>query len=79
MNVLMCYADVSKSKEISKWRPIDEDLHDHFSAMKTFFKNRQDSSHVLSSYGFNKAKQSSLYDYEGANTQTDCYNPLPML
>ena len=39
----MFYADVSKSKEISRWQPIDEALHDHFSATKMFLKNLHNS------------------------------------
>ena len=47
MNVLMSYVDVSKSKEMSRWQPINEALHNHFSAMKTFLKNHNDISSGL--------------------------------
>ena len=33
-------ADISKSEEISRWRPIDKTLHYNFSATETFVKNR---------------------------------------
>ena len=33
-------ADISKSEEISRWRPIDKTLHYDFSANNFFFKNR---------------------------------------
>ena len=33
-------ADISKSEEISRRRPIDKTLHYDFSATETFFKNR---------------------------------------
>ena len=33
-------AYISKSEEISRWRPIDKTLHYDFSATETFFKNR---------------------------------------
>ena len=33
-------ADISKSEEISRWRPIDKTLHYDLSATKAFFKNR---------------------------------------
>ena len=33
-------ADISRSEEISRWRPINKTLHYDFSATKTFFKNR---------------------------------------
>ena len=34
----MFYADISKSKEISRWQPIDEALYEHFSTTKKFSK-----------------------------------------
>ena len=40
VSVSVFSADISKSEEISRWRPIDKALHDDFSATKTFFKNR---------------------------------------
>ena len=36
----MFSADISKSEEISRWRPIDKALDYDFSATKMFFKNR---------------------------------------
>ena len=40
VSLSMFSADISKSKEISRWRPIDKTLHCSFSATRTFFKNR---------------------------------------
>ena len=37
--VSMFSADISKSEEISKWRPIDKALHCNFSATRKFSKN----------------------------------------
>ena len=38
VSVSVFSADISKSKEISRWRPIDKALHCNFSAPKMFFK-----------------------------------------
>ena len=40
VSFLVFSADISKSEEISRWRPIDKTLHYDFSATQTFFKNR---------------------------------------
>ena len=79
-------ADISKSKEISRWRLIDKDLLCDFSATKTFFKN----CHNYFSEGLmffpamsstrSKTKLSPCkITKEQTHTQTDCYNPSPIL
>ena len=40
VSVLVFSADISKSKEISRWWPIDKALDYDFSATKIFFENR---------------------------------------
>ena len=40
VSISMFSADISKSKEISRWRPINKALHCDFSATKMFFENR---------------------------------------
>ena len=55
----MLYPDISKSKEISRFQPIDEALHDCFSATKTSFQKLPKlfiRSRVLSSHGFNEKR-----------------------
>ena len=39
-SILVFSVDISKSEEISRWRPIDKDLHCDFSATKMFFEHR---------------------------------------
>ena len=39
VSISVLSADISKRKEISRWRPIDKTLHYDFSATETFFKN----------------------------------------
>ena len=41
VSVSLFSADISKSEEISRWRPIDKALHYDFSTTKMFFKTRQ--------------------------------------
>ena len=40
VSVSVFSADISKSEEISRWRPIDNALDYDFSATKMFFENR---------------------------------------
>ena len=65
VSVSMFYADVSKGEEISRWRLINEALHDYFSATKSFFKNCHNflpirRTHILSIAGFIK-KQNEVF------------------
>ena len=58
-------ADISKSEEIPRWRPIDKTLHYDFSATKTFFfLNRHNfvirRTRVLSSNGFKKKRNEAF-------------------
>ena len=79
-------ADITKSEEISRWRPIDKALLCDFSATKTFFENR----HKFLSEGLtffpamgstrSETKLSPrLRRNRHTDTQTDCYKPPPML
>ena len=40
VSVSVLSADISKSEEISRWRPIEKALDYDFSATKMFFENR---------------------------------------
>ena len=73
----MFSADISKSIEISRWRPIDKPLHydNDLSATKMFFKNRhnffyQKYSHSFQQWVQQEAKQSIIQDYEVKHTET---------
>ena len=58
-------ADISKSEEISRWRPIDKTLHYDFSGTNFFFKIDTifffiRRTHVLFSNGFKKKRNEAL-------------------
>ena len=58
-------ADISKSEEISRWRPIDKALHCDFSATKKFFKNRHNRlseglTFLPAMHGFNKKRNKAF-------------------
>ena len=64
VSVSLFSADISKSEDISRWRPIDKALLYDFSATKT--KNSHNFSfigktHVLSSNGFNKKRNEAYF------------------
>ena len=74
-------ADISKSEDISRWRPIDQTLHYDFSATAAtgmFFKNRhnfyQKDSRSFQQWVQQEAKQSILQDYE----VTDTHKPIAL-
>ena len=75
-------ADISKSEEIPRWRPIDKVLHCDFSAPKTFFENRRnclpEGLAFFSAIGSTRS-ETKLSPRLRGNTQTDCYNPPPTL
>ena len=75
VSVSLFSADISKSKEISRLRPINKTLHYDFSATKTFFKNHHnflsEGLTFFPAMGIKKeAKRSILQDYEETDTHT---------
>ena len=74
----VCYADISKCEEMSKWTSISLQV-----ATKMFFKNHHNflseglSKRYFQQWVQQEAKRSILQDYEvpHRHTQTECYNP----
>ena len=67
VSVSVFSGDISKSKEISRWRPINRALHYDFSATKIFKKIAtivyQKDSHSFQQWVQQEEKQSILQDY----------------
>ena len=81
VSVSVFSADISKSEEIPRWRPIDKTLHYDFSATEMFFKNRHNIAYQKDSCSFQQwvqqeAKRSILQDYEVTNRHTDTHTEL---
>ena len=68
VSVSVFSADISKSKEISRWRPINKTLHYDFSATEMFFlKSPQlfmKDSRSFQQWVQQEAKRSILQNYE---------------
>ena len=88
----MFSADISKSEEISRWRPINKTLHYDFSATEMLFKNCHNclsegltfflllgSSRSETKYSprLQANRQTHTQTDRQTYTQTDCYNPPP--
>ena len=64
-------ADISKSEEISRWRPIDKTLHYDFSATETFLKNRHNClSEGLTVNGDPRISMSHAHKIKTTSTRT---------
>ena len=67
-------ADISKSKEISRWRLIDKALHYDFSATKKFFKNCHNffiiRTKAVSSNGLKKKRNEAFAEITRWQTDT---------
>ena len=92
VSVSVFSADISKSEEISRWRPIDKTLHYDFSATGMFFKNRHncllEALTFFPAMGSTRSKTKHSPSLQGnrqtdththTHTHTDCYNPPPTL
>ena len=84
VSVSLFSADISKSEEISRWRPIDKTVHYDFSATETFFISLLKTAHPQKLAFRKQCPKNIKIEYSqrfACNTQTDrqtdYYNPLP--
>ena len=93
VSVSLFSADISKSEEISRWRPIDKTLHYDFSATETFFLFLLKTAHPQRLAFRKQCPRNIKIEYlqrivcnthththtdKLTNSQTEYYNPPPM-
>ena len=74
VSVSVFSADISKSEEISRWRPINKTSHCDFSALRRYSKITtivyQKDWHYFKQWGQQEVKRSILQDYNVTDTHT---------